>query len=106
MAQLPTEQPGKPKNSSVQALIKAEKLTQIALVLPVSVLVGWLLGSLADRLLHQHWIYIAGLILGAVAGFVQLFRMIAQPDFLAGSAPDPDAPKGPGFGPADDREDR
>ena len=104
---LPPQLPRKRKNGSVEALIKAEKLTQIAFILPVSVLVGWLLGALADRLLHQHWIFVAGLILGAVAGFVQLFRMIAEPSLLAGAAPDSSAPKGPGFrDEADDMERR
>ncbi len=102
----PPQPPRKGKNSSVEALMKAEKLTQVAFVLPVSVLVGWLLGALLDRLLHQHWIFIAGLVLGAVAGFVQLFRMIAEPGLLAGAAPDPLAPKGPGFPDRTDEERR
>jgi hypothetical protein len=29
-----------------------------------------------DRWLHQHWINILGLIAGAVAGFVQIFRVV------------------------------
>ena len=87
----PAPQPGADKsnagqNSSVRALIKVEKLTQIAFVLPVSVLVGWLLGAFADRLLHRHWLYLAGLVLGAVAGFLQLFRMIAEPGLLGPAA--------------------
>ena len=94
---IPPQPLRKGKSGPVEALIKAEKLTQIAFILPVSVLVGWLLGVLADRLLHQHWIFVAGLVLGAVAGFVQLFRMIAEPGLLAGAAPDSSAPKGPGF---------
>ncbi len=88
----------------MQALVKAEKLTQIAFAVPVAVLVGWLLGAGLDRLLHRHWIYIAGLLVGGVAGFVQVFRMIAEPGTLAGTAIDPNAPKGPGFGQADSDE--
>jgi ATP synthase protein I len=87
----------KKTSGSMQALIKAEKLTQIAFVLPVSALVGWGLGALLDRFFHQHWIYLAGLILGVVAGFFQIFRMIAEPGLLASTTPDPSAPKGPGF---------
>ncbi len=96
-------QPGKP-SGSVQALVKAEKLTQIAFAVPVAVLVGWLLGAGLDRLLHRHWIYIAGLLVGCVAGFVQVFRMIAEPATLAGTAIDPSAPRGPGFGQVDSGE--
>ena len=101
MSPQPPRQPEKPKASSktgsMQALVKVEKLTQIAFVVPVSVLVGWLLGAGLDKWLHQSWIYIAGLLLGVVAGFVQVFRMIAEPGTLAATAVDPDAPKGPGF---------
>ena len=91
-------EPGKPANGAVEAVMKAEKLTQIAFILPVAVLVGWLLGAGLDKLLHQHWIFIVGLVLGAVAGFVQLFRMIAEPGLLGATAVDPSAPQGPGFG--------
>ncbi len=95
----PQPQPGKPKgkNGSMQALLKAERLTQIAFILPISVAVGWLLGVLLDKALHQHWIYIAGLVLGTLAGFVQLFRMIADPSTAAATAYDFKAGKGSGF---------
>ena len=94
-----TPKPGVPdkKSGSMQALVKVEKLTQIAFALPVAALVGWLLGALLDRWLHQHWIYIVGLVLGVIAGFVQVFRMISAPGTLAATAYDPDAAKGPGF---------
>ena len=85
------------RSGPVEALVNAEKLTTIAFLLPLSIGVGWLLGVGLDKLLHQHWIAIAGLVLGAIAGFVQLFRMIAEPGFLGGTAVDPSAPKGPGF---------
>ncbi|MGC1299395.1 MAG: AtpZ/AtpI family protein, partial [Alloacidobacterium sp.] len=58
-------------------LLRAEKLTQIAFVLPVSVFVGWILGVGLDKWLHQHWIYLVGIIFGAVAGFIQIFRLIS-----------------------------
>jgi F0F1-type ATP synthase assembly protein I len=98
-------QPGSnPKKTpgSMQALVKVEKLTQIAFALPVSALVGWGLGVALDYWLHQHWIYLVGLILGVVAGCVQIFRMVAAPGMLGATAPDPGAPEGPGF---NDRED-
>ena len=95
-------------SGSMEAVVKAEKLTQIAFILPVSVLVGWLMGAGLDKLLHQHWIYIAGLVLGVAAGFVQLFRMIAEPSLLASTVPDLTAPRGPGYsgtGEEDDQEE-
>jgi ATP synthase protein I len=61
-------------SGGVNALVKAEKLMQIALVLPVSLVVGWGGGVLLDKWLHQHWIYIVGLIFGAAAGMVEAVR--------------------------------
>ncbi len=87
-------------NGSMQALVKVEKLTQIAFALPVAALIGWFAGAMLDRLLHTHWVYIAGLVLGVVAGFWLLFRMIASPGMLADTAYDPQAGKGPGFNPS------
>ena len=36
--------------------------------------VGWLAGAGLDRWLHTSWLYLVGLILGIVAGFVELIR--------------------------------
>ena len=48
--------------------VEAEKLMQIALVLPAAVAICGLAGWLADRLLHQHWILIVGIVFGCVSG--------------------------------------
>ena len=48
--------------------MKVESLIQLGLVLPAAVVIGWAFGLVLDRWLGQHWINIAGLILGAVAG--------------------------------------
>jgi F0F1-type ATP synthase assembly protein I len=45
-------------------------------MLPVGTVVGWAIGLGLDKWLHQHWIYIPGLILGAAAGFVEIFRVV------------------------------
>jgi F0F1-type ATP synthase assembly protein I len=54
-------------------LVKAESMVQLAIALPAGCLIGWVLGSWLDRHFHQSWIGIAGIVLGAVAGFVQIF---------------------------------
>lgn len=73
-----TEQGNNPKASkrseTMSTIVKAERLTQIAFVLPAAVLIGWGVGLLMDKWLHQHWIYIAGLVLGAVAGMFEAVR--------------------------------
>lgn len=61
-------------NGGLNTLVQAERLLQIAFVLPAALLIGWGGGALLDRWLHQHWIYIVGLIFGAIAGMVELVR--------------------------------
>ena len=52
--------------------------TSLAFMLPVATFVGYLLGYLLDKALGTHWIYIPGLILGILAGFVQLIRQLMR----------------------------
>jgi F0F1-type ATP synthase assembly protein I len=60
----------------MKSLVQVESLIQLALVLPIATVIGLLIGMGLDKWLHQHWIYIPGLILGAAAGFVQIFRVV------------------------------
>jgi F0F1-type ATP synthase assembly protein I len=39
-----------------------------------------LVGLALDHWLHTHWLYLVGLILGIVAGFVELIRLVASMD--------------------------
>jgi len=55
--------------------VNAEKYIQLGITLPAATFIGWGLGTLMDNWLHTHWIYIAGLLLGIVAGFVQFIRV-------------------------------
>ena len=43
-----------------------------AIAIPAGCLIGWLLGSWLDRHFHTTWIAIAGIVLGAVGGFIQM----------------------------------
>jgi F0F1-type ATP synthase assembly protein I len=61
---------------AMKSLVQVESLIQLALMLPIATVIGWLIGAGLDKWLHQHWIYIPGLILGAAAGFVQIFRVV------------------------------
>ena len=58
-----------------KSYMQAEKLIQIALVLPIAVLIGWGFGALMDRWLHQTWITFVGLLLGIAAGMLEAVRM-------------------------------
>jgi ATP synthase protein I len=77
---MPSDQPDRPspasKDGALQSFARVQTLIQLGLLLPAAVVIGWALGLVLDRWLHQHWINILGLILGAVAGFVQIFRVV------------------------------
>ncbi|MGC1422648.1 MAG: AtpZ/AtpI family protein [Terracidiphilus sp.] len=62
-------------SSGVEAIVQAEKLLQIALMLPCAAGVGWLIGAWADKHFHQSWIAIAGIVFGAISGLVFVIRM-------------------------------
>jgi ATP synthase protein I len=67
------DDPISPRKSN--ALVTAARYSEIGFVIPAAVFLGYLLGWLLDRWLHTHWIFIAGVIFGAIAGFVQMIRM-------------------------------
>lgn len=71
------EKRGKP-SPLVDGLVRAERLFQIALILPLSVVVGWAIGAGLDKWLHQQWIYLVGVVLGCVAGFIEVFRVVQK----------------------------
>ena len=50
------------------------RYSQLAFALPAATFVGWLIGAALDRWLHTTWLYLAGILLGIVAGFVELIR--------------------------------
>jgi F0F1-type ATP synthase assembly protein I len=52
--------------------------TSLAFLLPVTAVVGYGIGYLLDQEFETKWMYIAGLILGVVAGFVQLIRQLTR----------------------------
>ena len=56
------------------------KYSQIGFALPAATVVGWLLGAGADRLFHTKWLYMVGLLLGIVGGFIELIRTASKAD--------------------------
>ena len=51
---------------------------EIAFIIPAAVVVGLLIGKLLDSWLHTHWLFLGGIIFGAVVGFVQMIRMVTR----------------------------
>lgn len=56
-------------------MVQAEKMIQIALVLPCAAFIGWLGGAGLDKLLHTHWIATAGVVFGILAGLIGAVRL-------------------------------
>lgn len=65
-------EPSEPKN---KLYIQLARYSEIGFIIPAALVVGWLLGALLDRWLHTGWMTAAGVILGAIAGFVQMIRI-------------------------------
>jgi F0F1-type ATP synthase assembly protein I len=59
------------------AAIVWARYSEIAFIIPAAIVVGLLLGKLLDYWLHTHWLFIAGVIIGAILGFVQMIRMVS-----------------------------
>lgn len=95
---LPDSGSGSKRSSGVDAIVKAETGIQIALILPSSVVICWLIGAWADKHFHQSWISIVGVVFGAVSGLVYIIQYVIRADRedRKGTAP----LKGNGKGPA------
>jgi F0F1-type ATP synthase assembly protein I len=73
MAEPPDDPPDYPPMK--QPLTSFARYSEIGFIIPACVLMGLLFGKLADYWLHTHWLYVVGIIFGAVVGFWQMIRM-------------------------------
>jgi F0F1-type ATP synthase assembly protein I len=68
-----------PKNSGRNNVwVQVGRYSQLALVLPSATVVGWWLGTALDHWLHTSWISIVGLLLGSVAGLIEVIRTVLR----------------------------
>jgi F0F1-type ATP synthase assembly protein I len=63
------------RSAKPNALVSAARYSEIGFIIPAAVFLGYALGRLGDYWLHTHWLYLTGIIFGAVVGFVQMIRM-------------------------------
>jgi F0F1-type ATP synthase assembly protein I len=71
--------PGKDDASQKQNFwLQVGRYSQVALVLPAALVVGWLLGAALDKWLHTTWLYLAGILLGIAAGFIELIHTVMR----------------------------
>jgi F0F1-type ATP synthase assembly protein I len=73
---VPEDRESPPQKKSM--LVQLANYSQLAFIFPAATVVGWLIGAALDRWLHTTWLYLAGLLLGIVAGFVELIRLVTS----------------------------
>ncbi len=57
---------------------KIGKYMELALLPPISALIGYAMGYGLDKLFHTHFLYIVFLFFGIAAGIVQLIRELQK----------------------------
>lgn len=71
---LPEKPAGKPSENK-DPFVSLARYSEIGFIIPSAVLLGFFLGKLLDYWLHTKWLYLVGLLFGAVVGFWQVIRM-------------------------------
>jgi F0F1-type ATP synthase assembly protein I len=66
----------RPENQ--KSLIWLSKYLSLAFTLPASVLAGYILGAVADHWLHIPVLRAVGILLGMVAGMIQIIRELSR----------------------------
>ncbi|MGA8540857.1 MAG: AtpZ/AtpI family protein [Terriglobales bacterium] len=56
-------------------LVSLARYSEMGFVIPAAILLGFFLGKLADYWLRTKWLYLVGLLFGAIVGFSQMIRM-------------------------------
>jgi F0F1-type ATP synthase assembly protein I len=64
-----------PSSRKKDPLVSLARYSEIGFIIPAAILLGFFLGKLADYWLHTKWLYLVGLLFGAVVGFWQMIRM-------------------------------
>lgn len=55
-------------------LVALTRYSEIGFIIPAAILLGFFLGKLLDYWLQTKWLYLIGLLFGAVVGFTQMIR--------------------------------
>ena len=63
------------KTEKKDPLVSAARYSEIGFIIPAAILLGFFLGKLLDYWLHTKWLYLVGLLFGAIVGFTQMIRM-------------------------------
>ncbi len=75
---------GQQDNKAQSGMALWARYSQLAFIIPAAVVVGLLVGKLFDYWFHTRWLFLVGVILGAIAGFVDLIRTVLRDKTLKG----------------------
>jgi F0F1-type ATP synthase assembly protein I len=56
-------------------VVSLARYSEMGFIIPAATLLGFFLGKLGDHWLHTRWLYLVGLLFGAVVGFWRMIRM-------------------------------
>jgi ATP synthase protein I len=76
------------KSSGFTSLVEAEKLLQIAFVLPSAVVICWVAGWWAAYHFHQKWMEMAGIGLGCISGLYFVIKTAVAAEKKTGPGTD------------------
>jgi ATP synthase protein I len=91
--QNPDEKDGEGLSSGFKSLVEAEKLMQVAFVLPSALVICWFLGWWLAGHTHQKWLETAGIIFGCIVGLVYVVQMaiaVEKRTSMDDAPPEPD----------------
>jgi F0F1-type ATP synthase assembly protein I len=66
---------GKDEARKGNPLVAYARYSEIGFIIPACVFLGFFIGKGFDHWLHTKWLFLVGLILGAIAGFIEMIRM-------------------------------
>ena len=64
-----------PLGSGFKSFVEAEKLMQVAFVLPTALVICWFMGWWLAGKTHMKWIEIAGIVFGCIVGLFYVIQM-------------------------------
>ena len=70
--------PDRDSNEKKNFWLQIARYSQLAFIFPAALVAGWLIGALLDKWLHTTWLYLAGILLGIAAGFIELIRTVSK----------------------------
>lgn len=70
--------PVMPERGTGTGMRQAAAYLNLAFMMPVCTLIGYVIGYLLDKAFGTHFLWIVFLLFGIAAGFIEVFRVVAR----------------------------